>query len=393
MSDESLTGWDVAKNAGVNAAWTVAGLVPGVKLGKIGKALLKWGPRGFALLNAVGLVNAENYDALNRMFTTGEVTSEDLNLLTQIGRAITGAVGMGKAIKREHIYRKGDSEVVGKRVKVQQEGSDDVPLVDLNNAELSEINTVGRNRGQKAANEKLQEILKRKGWQEENAKKTTLKEDVFGEGTVNKAKNKLQRKQIDGENILSEVDQAHYNYINEKYGKWMGLENEGRGVFSSKSNSGLRERYNKAKDRLYGDSEYDRRIAEIKARNTNSQEDVSSRNVENNEGSVRNEENVVNNEENIVRNEESVVRNEENVHNEGENVVHNEEENGKPSEKVFTVNPELSRKEQIDAILTKYKSKLQQNERNNLRSLRKNNGKHTPKWFTDLLNEIKKGEE
>ena len=135
----------------------------------------------------------------------------------------------------------------------------------------------------------------------------------------------------------------------------MGLENEGRGVFSSKSNSNLRERYNKAKNRLYGDSEYDRRIAEIKARNTNPQEDVSSRNVENNEGSVRNEENVVNNnEENIVRNEESAVRNEESVHNEGENVVHNEEnvvhnegENGKPSEKVFTVNPELSRKEQI----------------------------------------------
>ena len=41
IADESLTGWDVAKNAGINLGWTVAGLVPGAKLGKIGNLTTK----------------------------------------------------------------------------------------------------------------------------------------------------------------------------------------------------------------------------------------------------------------------------------------------------------------------------------------------------------------
>jgi hypothetical protein len=47
------------------------------------------------------------------MFTTGEITSQDLNILTQIGRAITGGTAMAKASKREHIYEKGRGEYQG----------------------------------------------------------------------------------------------------------------------------------------------------------------------------------------------------------------------------------------------------------------------------------------
>ena len=262
VSDESLTSDDVVKNAAINTAWTVAGLVPGVKLGKVGKTLLKWGPRGVALLNGYGLIaDQQTYKALERMFTTGEVTSDDLNLLTQIGRAITGGIGMGKAIKREHIYKKGQVEKIGKKIKVRQEGHNEDFDVELRNSELDEINSIGRSKGQKAANEKLQEILKNKGWKEESVKKTTLKEDIFGEGSGKFDKIKRVNKKIKGEDIYSEPSSKHLEYIHEKYGKWMGLENEGEGLIPSDGiKLGVKGKYNSLKDAVLGGNEYDRYV-------------------------------------------------------------------------------------------------------------------------------------
>lgn len=258
LADESLTGWDVIKNAGINTAWTVAGVVPGAKLGKIGKALLKWGPRGLALLNSAGLIKDDNtYKALHRMFTKGEVTSADLNILTQLGRAITGGVGMGKAMKREHIYKKGQVSSTGKELVLKKEGSDQDLKVTFDNEQISKINEAGRKGGQKSANEALQEILKAKGVDEQHAKKTTLKSDVFGEGDGLFSKFKRYKKEVQGKSIYPEQSQDHLNFIRQKYGKWMDLENNGEGYTPKGVNLGVRDKLNKAKGFVFGDSEYD----------------------------------------------------------------------------------------------------------------------------------------
>ena len=255
FADESLTGWDVAKNAGINLGWTVAGLVPGAKLGKIGKALLKWGPRGVALLDSYGLIKDEKtYQALNRMFTTGEITSQDLNILTQIGRAITGGTAMAKAARRGHIYEKGRGEYEGQEISVKNERGEYKTV--LTDSEVARINKVGKKHGQTKANEELQKILVEKHVNEADAKKTVLSKDIFGEGEGRLASLKRSRKELKGESKYAGQTDAHRDYIHEKYGKWMGIENEGQGV--DLPSLGAKSIFKTGRDWITGDAQYNR---------------------------------------------------------------------------------------------------------------------------------------
>jgi hypothetical protein len=137
---------DVAKNALINLGWTAAGFVPGAKLGKIGKALFKWGPRAVMVFDSMGLIKNEmQRSVLKKIIKTGEITSEDFNVLTQMGRAATGLTMGAKAMRREHIYNKGKAEVSEIDVKVSK-GDNDLE-VSLTPGEVESLNKTGRKYG------------------------------------------------------------------------------------------------------------------------------------------------------------------------------------------------------------------------------------------------------
>jgi hypothetical protein len=55
IMDESVSGWEVAKNALFNTGLAAAGMIPGLGASKVVKQLVKWLPRLISYGSSIGL--------------------------------------------------------------------------------------------------------------------------------------------------------------------------------------------------------------------------------------------------------------------------------------------------------------------------------------------------
>ena len=92
LNDESLSGWDVAKNAALNTGLAAIGLIPGGKAASLAK-YAKLVPKILARANAIGLVfNDEVKKSLATLTThPSELTNQDLRNLAYATSSLMGA--------------------------------------------------------------------------------------------------------------------------------------------------------------------------------------------------------------------------------------------------------------------------------------------------------------
>jgi len=144
--DESLSGLDVIKNLGRNIGWAAAGFIPGEKLGKVGKNMLRWGPKLLVLLNDYNLLKDEsNKNTWNKLTTDRLVkeglTNEDLRNITYWARALTGTVNAVKSTARDIKYSK------ARGTRGQEFTTKNGNKVKLSNSDVDEINSIGARKG------------------------------------------------------------------------------------------------------------------------------------------------------------------------------------------------------------------------------------------------------
>lgn len=112
IKDESVNGWDVWKNAGLNLGMDLAGLIPGGgaagKFAKIGKSLVNLAPKMIAAIGTVrGLANAPVYiESWNKMMNSEEkLTAQDwTNIMQSIQVVLGPAAAVGQYAKNKGYY-------------------------------------------------------------------------------------------------------------------------------------------------------------------------------------------------------------------------------------------------------------------------------------------------
>jgi hypothetical protein len=119
MSDPTMSFGSTLSNLGMNLGFTVAGMVPGVKLGKIGAKVLKWIPRITSVLAAGNLaLNEDIHDSLAKAVKEPDkLNVEDWKNITV---AISSVLGITKSVKSGHTRHK--VEKLGEAKSFTKEG-------------------------------------------------------------------------------------------------------------------------------------------------------------------------------------------------------------------------------------------------------------------------------
>mgnify|MGYP006991634686 CR=1 FL=1 len=97
--DESTSMWELGANLVTNLGFTAAGAIPGVKLGKVAKSMIKWAPRIIAGLSAANIVlNSDIHDSFAKLNdSTSEMTVQDWKNILTATTAFLGTVKVGKS--------------------------------------------------------------------------------------------------------------------------------------------------------------------------------------------------------------------------------------------------------------------------------------------------------
>ena len=158
IADESVSGWDVAKNAGVNLGLAAVGMVPGLglasKTGKWITNIAKWAPR---LLTLQAIRNLpESYNSLQKAISNPkELTNTDwkniaygLSIAAGLSRGTKGFVNNRKY--KPTVAQNTETETFittksGNKIKATQE-------------QVNAINKAGRKGGNDKANEELRKL-------------------------------------------------------------------------------------------------------------------------------------------------------------------------------------------------------------------------------------------
>lgn len=143
--------WDTAKNLAKNTAWGFAGLIPGVKLARLGKRAAQL----YALYNSFGIItDPDVHKSWKKLINGEDFTSHDFENLKWTLHAFTGAHNTYRGYKSnkslEKTLNKGKVEVETK--------SGNKKSITLE--QQKEINKAGGRGGQEAANKKFNEIVK-----------------------------------------------------------------------------------------------------------------------------------------------------------------------------------------------------------------------------------------
>lgn len=158
IADESMSGWDVAKNAGVNLGLAAVGMVPGLglasKTGKWITNIAKWAPRLLTLQAIKDL--PESYNALQKAISNPkELTNADwkniaygLSIAAGLSRGTKGIVNNRKY--KPTVTQNTETETFittksGNKIKATQE-------------QVNAINKAGRKGGNDKANEELRKL-------------------------------------------------------------------------------------------------------------------------------------------------------------------------------------------------------------------------------------------
>lgn len=109
IKDPAVNGWDVIKNLGINAGFAVAGLIPGAKMGKVAKNVVKWAPRLMSIAAGAGLAMDESTQKTFKKIAEGKMqfTREDWKNISRVLQFAAGAVRTGKGAYDARQVKKG----------------------------------------------------------------------------------------------------------------------------------------------------------------------------------------------------------------------------------------------------------------------------------------------
>ena len=171
MSDPTVSFGSTLGNLVTNLGFTVAGVIPGAKIGKIGAKVLKWVPRITSILAAGNLaLNEDIHDSLAKAVKEPDnLTVGDWRNITI---AISSVLGITKSAKSGYTRHK--AEKVGKSKTFTKEGlttkalsEDQVKTFNkaLKSGNEEEIKKLARQYGLKEEGlEKYKEEIKRRSW-------------------------------------------------------------------------------------------------------------------------------------------------------------------------------------------------------------------------------------
>lgn len=142
--------WDVTKNLAKNTAWGIAGLIPGVKLAKLGKRAAQL----YALYNSWGIISDPDvHKSWQKLINGEDFTSHDFENLKWTLHAVTGAHNTA----RSHFTdAKLNKQLKNNKVTVETKNGKRT----ITTEQQKEINKAGGRGGQEAANKKFKEITK-----------------------------------------------------------------------------------------------------------------------------------------------------------------------------------------------------------------------------------------
>ena len=141
--------WDITKNLAKNTAWGFAGLIPGVKLAKLGKRAAQL----YALFNSWGIISDPDVHKSWQKLIKGEsFTSHDLENLKWTLHAFTGA---HNTVRSHYSDKKLDNKLNKNKVIVETKNGQKPITIEDQKA----INRAGGRGGQAAAEKKFKDIV------------------------------------------------------------------------------------------------------------------------------------------------------------------------------------------------------------------------------------------
>ena len=98
IMDESVSGWEVAKNALFNTGLAAAGMIPGLGASKVVKQLVKWLPRLISYGSSIGLaMDDEVQDTFSKVFSSNpDLNRKDWKNLTTFLSSLLGSARQGR---------------------------------------------------------------------------------------------------------------------------------------------------------------------------------------------------------------------------------------------------------------------------------------------------------
>ena len=106
--DPAVSTGEVVKNLAVNAGMSLVGMIPGAKMGKVAKNVIKWAPRLMTIAAGAGLAMDESTQQTFKKIGDGSTnfTREDWKNISRVLQVASGAVRTGKGMYDSHKVNK-----------------------------------------------------------------------------------------------------------------------------------------------------------------------------------------------------------------------------------------------------------------------------------------------
>lgn len=211
--DPSVSTEEWWKNLGINLGAGVLGLIPGGKSAGLVRKALKYAPMVYGAYQSGKIaLNEEVQNSFKKLMSSGAENKLTVNDWKNIGAGFTALAtfGMiGNRAYKQHNYNKlrGTSETTYDiKTKTTTNGETKNTTHNITKEQRAQINEAGKKGGQKAANEKLQEITKNKN--------VELAEGKFAaeapSGRISKAYQRVAKvKQVKGTPKVTTTGTAH----------------------------------------------------------------------------------------------------------------------------------------------------------------------------------------
>lgn len=160
IKDDSVSGWQVAKNAAMNLGLSLVALVPGGGAGKVFKSVKRILPLAIQAYTSMGVLMDKDVQAsVNKMFNgkDGDFTVDDWKNVLSVLKVVTSAGTTAGTLTKAAKYRKITQPTKTDKLRVQTK---DGSTVELTKAQIEDIDAVGFKEGTAKANERFKEITK-----------------------------------------------------------------------------------------------------------------------------------------------------------------------------------------------------------------------------------------
>ena len=142
IMDPAVTGGEVVKNLGMNAAFAALGMIPGAKMGKVAKNIVKYAPKIITAVAGLGIATDESTQKTFKKITDGKekLNREDWRNLSHVLSLIAGTTRSARNSWDARKVRKSvvmsTEEVVLKGIKDPTTGKD----IQLPKSQIDDLN-------------------------------------------------------------------------------------------------------------------------------------------------------------------------------------------------------------------------------------------------------------